>query len=122
MRSLPIPAIQEEGLLFLWVTARAMELGRDLLAYWGYRRVDEIVWCKTNQLGRLIRTGRTGHWLKCVVPRSPKVVGRRADTFDPGLDSHTCEVSTSSDGLRWTTLIDTPSLCSTYSCVSSSFS
>lgn len=67
MRSLPIPAIQEEGLLFLWVTARAMELGRDLLAHWGYRRVDEIVWCKTNQLGRLIRTGRTGHWLKCVV-------------------------------------------------------
>lgn len=66
MRSLPLPAIQTEGLLFLWVTARAMELGRDLLSFWGYRRVDEIVWVKTNQLGRLIRTGRTGHWLKCV--------------------------------------------------------
>lgn len=28
-----------------------------------YRRVEEIVWIKTNQLQRIIRTGRTGHWL-----------------------------------------------------------
>lgn len=28
-----------------------------------YKALDEIVWVKTNQLGRLIRTGRTGHWL-----------------------------------------------------------
>ena len=30
---------------------------------WGYERVEEILWVKTNQLQRLIRTGRTGHWL-----------------------------------------------------------
>ena len=42
---------------------RAMELGRECLKKWGYRRVDELVWIKTNQLQRLIRTGRTGHWL-----------------------------------------------------------
>jgi mRNA (2'-O-methyladenosine-N6-)-methyltransferase len=41
-----------------------MELGRELFQQWGYRRVDELVWVKTSQLGRLIRTGRTGHWLK----------------------------------------------------------
>lgn len=58
-----IPKLQDSGLLFLWVTARAIELGRELLGVWGYRRVDEILWCKTNQIGRLIRTGRTGHWL-----------------------------------------------------------
>lgn len=28
-----------------------------------YQAIDEIVWVKTNQLGRLVRTGRTGHWL-----------------------------------------------------------
>lgn len=28
-----------------------------------YERVDEIIWVKTNQLQRIIRTGRTGHWL-----------------------------------------------------------
>ena len=28
-----------------------------------YARCDELIWVKTNQLQRLIRTGRTGHWL-----------------------------------------------------------
>ena len=28
-----------------------------------YKRVDELIWVKTNQLQRLIRTGRTGHWI-----------------------------------------------------------
>ncbi|KAL7423429.1 methyltransferase [Cryptotrichosporon argae] len=64
MRSLPLPALQPDwGVLALWVTGRAMEIARELFAVWGYRRVDELVWVKTNQLQRLIRTGRTGHWL-----------------------------------------------------------
>ncbi|XP_018027758.1 N6-adenosine-methyltransferase subunit METTL3 isoform X2 [Hyalella azteca] len=63
MRHLNIPALQDEGLIFLWVTGRAMELGRECLLLWGYERVDEIIWVKTNQLQRIIRTGRTGHWL-----------------------------------------------------------
>ncbi len=40
-----------------------MELGRECLTLWGYERVDELIWVKTNQLQRLIRTGRTGHWI-----------------------------------------------------------
>jgi len=63
MRRLPLPTLQDEGLIFLWVTGRAMELGRECLKLWGYERVDEIIWVKTNQLQRIIRTGRTGHWL-----------------------------------------------------------
>ncbi|KAF7973218.1 hypothetical protein HWV62_15819 [Athelia sp. TMB] len=63
MRAMPIPSLQDEGLLFLWVTGRAMEIGRECLRVWGYTRVDEVVWVKTNQLQRVIRTGRTGHWL-----------------------------------------------------------
>ncbi|XP_064078929.1 N6-adenosine-methyltransferase subunit METTL3-like isoform X2 [Macrobrachium nipponense] len=63
MRQLNIPILQDEGLIFLWVTGRAMELGRECLKLWGYERVDEIIWVKTNQLQRIIRTGRTGHWL-----------------------------------------------------------
>ena len=47
----------------LLVSGRAMELGRECLQLWGYKRVDELIWVKTNQLQRLIRTGRTGHWL-----------------------------------------------------------
>ncbi|KAF8742418.1 hypothetical protein AX14_004637 [Amanita brunnescens Koide BX004] len=63
MRAMPIPTLQDEGMLFLWVTGRAMEVGRECLRVWGYTRVDEVVWVKTNQLQRVIRTGRTGHWL-----------------------------------------------------------
>ncbi|CAH2070979.1 unnamed protein product [Thlaspi arvense] len=63
MRTLNVPLLQTDGLIFLWVTGRAMELGRECLEHWGYKRVEEIIWVKTNQLQRIIRTGRTGHWL-----------------------------------------------------------
>ncbi|XP_070574821.1 N(6)-adenosine-methyltransferase catalytic subunit METTL3-like [Ptychodera flava] len=63
MRRLDVPSLQDDGFIFLWVTGRAMELGRECLKLWGYRRCDELIWVKTNQLQRLIRTGRTGHWL-----------------------------------------------------------
>lgn len=63
MRNMRIKDLSDDGLFFLWVTGRAMELGRELLRLWGYTRVDELIWVKTNQLQRLIRTGRTGHWL-----------------------------------------------------------
>ena len=52
MRHLPVTKLQDEGLIFLWVTGRAMELGRECLKIWGYERVDEIIWVKTNQLQR----------------------------------------------------------------------
>lgn len=36
MRQLGVPALQDDGLIFLWVTGRAMELGRECLKLWGY--------------------------------------------------------------------------------------
>jgi mRNA (2'-O-methyladenosine-N6-)-methyltransferase len=63
MRGLKIRELQDEGVIFLWVTGRATELARECLEHWGYERKEELVWIKTNQLQRLIRTGRTGHWL-----------------------------------------------------------
>ena len=35
MKAMPIPQLQDEGLLFLWVTGRAMELGRECMQAWG---------------------------------------------------------------------------------------
>lgn len=63
MRNLGVEALQTEGYLFLWVTGRAMELGRTCMAQWNYRRVAELVWIKVNQMQNIIRTGRTGHFL-----------------------------------------------------------
>lgn len=47
-----------------------MELGRECLKLWGYDRVDELIWVKTNQLNRLIRTGRTGACTRLHGPRA----------------------------------------------------
>merc|ERR1719375_1261217 len=63
VRNLKVGDIHTDGVIFLWVTGRAMELGRECLDIWGYRFVQEIIWVKTNQLQRIIRTGRTGHWI-----------------------------------------------------------
>ena len=63
MKNLRVDLLQDDGMCFLWVTGRAMELGRECLEIWGYKRVEEIVWVKTNQLQRIIRTGRTDYYL-----------------------------------------------------------
>ena len=36
MRILQVEQLQDEGMIFLWVTGRAMELGRECLELWGY--------------------------------------------------------------------------------------
>uniref|UniRef100_A0A6A7FTL8 mRNA m(6)A methyltransferase n=2 Tax=Hirondellea gigas TaxID=1518452 RepID=A0A6A7FTL8_9CRUS len=63
MLGLPVQELSTSGVIFLWVTGRVMELGRDCIAKWGYTFSEELIWVKTNQLQQLIRTGRTGHWL-----------------------------------------------------------
>ncbi|CAH0717870.1 unnamed protein product, partial [Brenthis ino] len=89
MRCLGVPQLQDHGLIFLWVTGRAMELGRECLKLWGYERVDELIWVKTNQLQRIIRTGRTGHWLNH--GKEHCLVGMKGnpDNLNRGLD---CDV------------------------------
>jgi len=56
------------------------------LDLWGYQRVEELIWVKTNQLQKVIRTGRTGHWLNhskehCLVGiKGAPLVNRNIDT------------------------------------------
>lgn len=94
MRRLDIPSLQDDGYIFLWVTGRAMELGRECLKEWNYERCDELIWVKTNQLQRIIRTGRTGHWLNhgkehCLVGVKGRAAAQRDDQFNLGID---CDV------------------------------
>ena len=61
--SLPIEVLSVQGLIFLWITVRAIVLGHQCLRKWGYEPIREVIWVKTNQLSKTIVTGRTGHWL-----------------------------------------------------------
>lgn len=89
MRTLDVPTLQDDGYIFLWVTGRAMELGRECLKVWGYERCDELIWVKTNQLQRIIRTGRTGHWLNHGKEHCLVGVKGHPTNFNKGLD---CDV------------------------------
>lgn len=59
---LDVGRLSDNGLLFLWVTGRAVDVGRECLAAWGYKLMEEIVWVKVDQLQRVASAGRTGHW------------------------------------------------------------
>lgn len=61
--NLPVGTLSDDGIMLLWITGRVVELARKCLKKWGYECVQELIWVKTNQLQRLIRTGRTGHWI-----------------------------------------------------------
>lgn len=87
--ALDVPVLQDEGVLFLWITGRAMELGRALLQHWGYYCIDELLWLKVGQTQRQIRTGRTGHWLNhtkehCLVGVKRARGDARPPTLPPG--------------------------------------
>ena len=53
-----------------------------MLDQWGYFLVEEIVWIKINQMGKLIRTGQTGHWLNHT--KEHCLVGVKLDSHKTG--------------------------------------
>jgi N6-adenosine-specific RNA methylase IME4 len=83
--SLPIQHLQDDGLIFLWVTSRALEKGIQCLEKWGYIFTSYITWAKTNQINSTIATGRTGHWLNHM--KETCLVGRKGNIeLNNGLD------------------------------------
>jgi N6-adenosine-specific RNA methylase IME4 len=53
LAALPVPALAADpSFVFLWVGSGAgegLERGREVLAKWGYRRCEDVVWVKTNR-------------------------------------------------------------------------
>lgn len=74
------------ALYLVWFAFHILRKCLCSLDLWGYKRVEEIIWVKTNQLQRIIRTGRTGHWLNhskehCLVGiKGDPEVNRNIDT------------------------------------------
>jgi mRNA (2'-O-methyladenosine-N6-)-methyltransferase len=53
LQELPIPTFAgDPSFVFMWVGSGAgegLERGREILAKWGYRRCEDVVWVKTNR-------------------------------------------------------------------------
>ena len=53
LQEIPIPTLAADpSFVFLWVGSGAgegLERGREVLAKWGYRRCEDVVWVKTNK-------------------------------------------------------------------------
>ncbi|KAJ3727695.1 MT-A70-domain-containing protein [Lentinula raphanica] len=54
LQELPVPSLAADpSFVFLWVGSGAgggLERGREVLAKWGYRRCEDVVWVKTNHM------------------------------------------------------------------------
>lgn len=52
VQAMPIPSLAAEpSFIFMWVGSGAgdgLERGREVLARWGFRRCEDVVWVKTN--------------------------------------------------------------------------
>ncbi|GMH33414.1 hypothetical protein BSKO_01248 [Bryopsis sp. KO-2023] len=54
--ALPIPKLQENGLLFVWVINSSYDFVVGLFNRWGYKVVDEVVWVKLTVNRRLAKS------------------------------------------------------------------
>jgi len=56
IQNLPIPHLQTDGFLFIWVINAKYQFTLDLFDRWGYNLVDEIVWVKMTVNRRLAKS------------------------------------------------------------------
>lgn len=52
---IPLPRLQKQGFLFIWVINAKYRLALELLDQWGYSLIDEIVWVKRTVTGKLAK-------------------------------------------------------------------
>lgn len=80
IQNLPIPMLQKNGLLFIWVINAKYQFTLDLFEQWGYTLVDEIVWVKMTVNRRLAKS----HGFYLQHAKEVCLVGRRGGDI-PGL-------------------------------------
>lgn len=80
IQDLPIPQLQRNGLLFIWVINAKYQFTLDLFEQWGYTLVDEIVWVKMTVNRRLAKS----HGFYLQHAKEVCLVGKRGDDI-PGM-------------------------------------
>ncbi|WPT13797.1 N6-adenosine-methyltransferase catalytic subunit [Picochlorum sp. SENEW3] len=80
IQNLPIPKLQKNGFLFIWVINAKYQFTLDLFEQWGYTLVDEIVWVKMTVNRRLAKS----HGFYLQHAKEVCLVGKRGDDI-PGM-------------------------------------
>ena len=80
IQNLPIPKLQKDGFLFIWVINAKYQFTLDLFEQWGYTLVDEIVWVKMTVNRRLAKS----HGFYLQHAKEVCLVGKRGDDI-PGM-------------------------------------
>lgn len=80
IQNLPIPKLQRNGFLFIWVINAKYQFTLDLFEQWGYTLVDEIVWVKMTVNRRLAKS----HGFYLQHAKEVCLVGKRGDDI-PGM-------------------------------------
>lgn len=73
--SIPVPDLQKEGYLFIWVINAKYALACTLMKNWGYQLVDEIVWVKKTVNGKIAK----GHGFYLQHAKETCLVGFKGD-------------------------------------------
>eukprot|EP01017_Pseudomicrothorax_dubius_P037094 TRINITY_DN538_c0_g4_i4.p1 TRINITY_DN538_c0_g4~~TRINITY_DN538_c0_g4_i4.p1 ORF type:complete len:317 (+),score=83.11 TRINITY_DN538_c0_g4_i4:42-992(+) len=79
IESMPIPALQTDGFIFIWVINAKYRVAIKMMEKWGYKLVDEIIWVKKTVNGKIAKGH--GFYLQhakesCLVGVKGKVEGR----------------------------------------------
>eukprot|EP00357_Protocruzia_adherens_P008120 CAMPEP_0115043924 /NCGR_PEP_ID=MMETSP0216-20121206/47164_1 /TAXON_ID=223996 /ORGANISM="Protocruzia adherens, Strain Boccale" /LENGTH=268 /DNA_ID=CAMNT_0002426349 /DNA_START=64 /DNA_END=869 /DNA_ORIENTATION=- len=72
---IPVPTLQKDGLLFIWVINAKYRFAIDLMDAWGYTLVDEICWVKQTVTGKLAK----GHGFYLQHAKETCLVGVKGD-------------------------------------------
>eukprot|EP01100_Stratorugosa_tubuloviscum_P013266 TRINITY_DN655_c0_g1_i3.p1 TRINITY_DN655_c0_g1~~TRINITY_DN655_c0_g1_i3.p1 ORF type:complete len:446 (+),score=201.14 TRINITY_DN655_c0_g1_i3:10-1347(+) len=80
IQALPIPALQTNGFLFIWVINSRYSFALELFKEWGYKLVDDIAWVKMTCNRRLAK----GHGFYLQHAKETCLVGKKGED-PPGL-------------------------------------
>lgn len=72
---MPIPLLQAQGFLFIWVINSRYTFALEMMEVWGYTLVDDITWVKSTVNGRLAK----GHGFYLQHAKETCLVGWKGD-------------------------------------------
>jgi mRNA m6A methyltransferase catalytic subunit len=88
LNNIPFDTIQQNGFLFIWVINAKYRFALHLFAKYGYKLVDELVWVKQTNRGKIAK----GHGYYLQHAKETCLIGYKGDLGDRLKGSVNCDV------------------------------